>query len=208
MLSSRMIPSHHPTLPSLPKASTAHFRFSREGSDLVGKGHQFLAPARRGEPARPYASSVFSATSALSVLIPALSPKNPSFVLIRLRTLANSVHLFYSRPLSCPLFSYSCALFCTQEKRNSFIFRRFRTLCAKHGRWGEGGSLGLSYQRFSSGLSRNWALMLQSPCFAFRFSNALSRRFPEPFGLPIRIPSQVPVDPGSVGVAHNLGGVL
>src|SRR2546425_3348452 len=96
------------------------------------------APARRGGPARPCDSSVFPATSAISVLIPALSPKNPSFVFIRLRTLANSVHLFYSRPLSCPLFSYSCALFCTQEKRNSFIFRRFRTLCAKHGGWGEG----------------------------------------------------------------------
>ena len=138
MLSSGMFARHQPTLPSLPTAATAHFRFSWEGSDLVGKGHQFLAPARRGGPARPCASSVFSATSALSVLIPALSPKNPSFVFIRLRTLANSVHLFYSRPLSCPLFSYSCALFCTQEKRNSFIFRRFRTLCAKHGGWGEG----------------------------------------------------------------------
>src|SRR3989442_8785374 len=121
----------HARLPSLPRASTAHFRFSREGSNLIGKGHQPVAPARRGGPARPCDSSVFPATSAISVLIPALSPKNPSFVFIRLRTLANSVHLFYSRPLSCTLFSYSCALFCTQEKRNSFIFRRFRTLDRK-----------------------------------------------------------------------------
>src|SRR2546422_9048507 len=50
------------------------------------------APARRGGPARPCDSSVFPATSAISVLIPALSPKNPSFVFIRLRTLSFSVY--------------------------------------------------------------------------------------------------------------------
>jgi hypothetical protein len=30
-----------------------------------------------------------------------------------------------------PLFSYSCALFCTPQKLNSFIFKRFRTLRQK-----------------------------------------------------------------------------
>src|SRR2546425_11256983 len=50
------------------------------------------APARRGGPARPCDSSVFPATSAISVLIPVLSPKNPSFVFIRLRTLSFSVY--------------------------------------------------------------------------------------------------------------------
>jgi len=34
-------------------------------------------------------------------------------------------------PLS-PSFSYSCALFCANEKLNSFIFNCFRTLCPKH----------------------------------------------------------------------------
>jgi len=50
-------------------------------------------PARRAllaqadGPARPCASSALSATSALFVFVPALSPKNPSFLFIRLRTL-------------------------------------------------------------------------------------------------------------------------
>src|SRR2546425_11319186 len=79
----------HARLPSLPRDSTAHFRFSREGSDLVGKGHQPLASARRDEPARPCDTSV---VSAITVLIPAPSPKNLSFVFIRLRTLSFSVH--------------------------------------------------------------------------------------------------------------------
>ena len=30
-----------------------------------------------------------------------------------------------------PFFSYSCALFCTQRKLNSFVFNRFRTLWQK-----------------------------------------------------------------------------
>src|SRR6266849_4149930 len=32
---------------------------------------------------------------------------------------------------SSPFFSYSCALFCTHKKLNSFPFKRFRTLCQK-----------------------------------------------------------------------------
>src|SRR5213592_2800130 len=49
-------------------------------------------PARRGGPVRPCASSVFSATSAISVFTSALSPKTPSFVFIQLRTLSFSVY--------------------------------------------------------------------------------------------------------------------
>jgi hypothetical protein len=30
-----------------------------------------------------------------------------------------------------PVFSHSCALFCAQQKLNSFLFKRFRTLCQK-----------------------------------------------------------------------------
>src|SRR6266702_8224430 len=30
-----------------------------------------------------------------------------------------------------PLFSLCCALFCTLQKHNSFLFNRFRTLCQK-----------------------------------------------------------------------------
>jgi hypothetical protein len=42
--------------------------------------------------------------------------------------------------LLCPLFSYSCALFCTHQKLNSFIFSRFCTLWQKRPGWGEGGT--------------------------------------------------------------------
>ncbi len=41
------------------------------------------------------------------------------------------------RPSSVPLFSYTCALFCPQQKLNSFIFMRFRALYAKHPGWGD-----------------------------------------------------------------------
>ena len=48
-------------------------------------------PARRGGPVRPCAYSMFSVISATFVFITALSPKNLSFVFIRLRTLPFSV---------------------------------------------------------------------------------------------------------------------
>ena len=35
------------------------------------------------------------------------------------------------------VFSYSCELFCTRQKLNSLVFKRFRTLCTKHPGWGE-----------------------------------------------------------------------
>src|SRR5258708_40358740 len=40
-----------------------------------------------------------------------------------------------------PVFSCSCALFCTHQKDNSFLFKRFHTLCEKHPGWGEGSTL-------------------------------------------------------------------
>ncbi len=43
----------------------------------------------------------------------------------RLRTFPRVSELF-------PFFSYSYALFCTHQNHNSFVFKRFRTLCAKH----------------------------------------------------------------------------
>jgi len=39
-----------------------------------------------------------------------------------------------------PVCSHSCTLFCTHQKHNSFIFKRFRTLCEKHPGWGKGRS--------------------------------------------------------------------
>jgi hypothetical protein len=41
-----------------------------------------------------------------------------------------------SQLYSSSFFSHSCALFCTQQKLNSFVFIRFRTLCEKHPGWG------------------------------------------------------------------------
>ena len=32
----------------------------------------------------------------------------------------------------CPSYSYTCALFCTHQELNSFVFNRFRTLYEKH----------------------------------------------------------------------------
>src|SRR6266568_8358737 len=49
-------------------------------------------------------------------------------------------------------FSYPCGLFCTRQKLNSLVFKRFRTLCAKHPGVGGGGTLSTS--RFSSRISR------------------------------------------------------
>src|SRR6266566_3607746 len=227
--------------------------------------HQTLAPARRpparrGGPARPCASSVLSATSALSVFLPALLTIRPRMV--TLRSAATKGRSTFIRAKLHPLFSYACALFhfpyttffppsslpsipsalfpktrgvginssqsgtrhtalillqliqvlsfhtlahsfVQWAQHNPFGINRFRTLSIAMGVWGEGASLGLSYQSFSPALSWNRVLMPQSPCFAFRFSNAVSRRFPEPFGPSIRISCQVRFVPGSVGVAHQ-----
>src|SRR5256885_6264653 len=56
------------------------------------------------------------------------APVSPFFA-----TLTESAHLSDSTPLSRPLFSYSYALFGTNENAMSFSFNRLRTLCAKHG---------------------------------------------------------------------------
>ena len=51
----------------------------------------------------------------------------------------------FQRPFELsPVLSGYCALFCTQQKLNSLVFKRFRTLCTKTGRWGNGSSSGIS----------------------------------------------------------------
>ena len=79
------------------------------------------------------------------------------FVFIHLRTLPDSAHSYHSTPLSRPLFSYICALFCTPQIVNPFVFKQFRTLCEKHGGVG-GGTMGMSNQRFFPALSWSSAL--------------------------------------------------
>jgi len=44
----------------------------------------------------------------------------------------------YTQVLSFHTLAHSFALSCILRKINPFFFRRFRTLCAKHGGWGEG----------------------------------------------------------------------
>ena len=46
-------------------------------------------------------------------------------------------HIPHSLP-PIPFFSYPCALFCTHQNHNSFVFKRFRTLCANTRGWGRG----------------------------------------------------------------------
>src|SRR6266699_19237 len=65
--------------------------------------HPALAPARRG------AFSVFSATSVISVLIPALLTIRPRMV--TLRSAATKGRSTFIRAKLHPLFSYACALF-------------------------------------------------------------------------------------------------
>jgi hypothetical protein len=43
----------------------------------------------------------------------------------------SDLHTFLRVSDLSPFFSHSCALFCTQQKLNPFIFNRFRTLCRK-----------------------------------------------------------------------------
>ena len=50
-------------------------------------------------------------------------------------------------PLSFHILAHSFALFCTRAKLNSFIFKRFRTLCTKHPGWGWGEPLAARLRR-------------------------------------------------------------
>src|SRR5258708_14014214 len=59
----------------------------------------------------------------------------PSSRPANLRTFYRS-NVFPGYPLSFHAFAHSFALFCIPQKLNSFIFKRFRTLCKKTGGWG------------------------------------------------------------------------
>src|SRR5713226_602187 len=88
----------------------------------------------------PFSRPLFSSTSALFhfpyPVSPAFAtltktagciPTIPTLERISFRPPAPSPTLY---PLF-PFFSYFCALFCTYQNHNPFIFMRFRTLCAK-----------------------------------------------------------------------------
>src|SRR5882762_4492902 len=59
----------------------------------------------------------------------------PSSRPANLRTFYRS-NVFPGYPLSFHTLAHSFALFCIPQKLNSFIFKRFRTLCKKTGGWG------------------------------------------------------------------------
>jgi len=44
-------------------------------------------------------------------------------------------HSLHPIPLSSHILAHSFALFCTPQNLNSFVFKRFRTLCSKYGGW-------------------------------------------------------------------------
>jgi hypothetical protein len=87
--------------------------------------------ARHAVPLTP---SKFSGSAQLLSCQPPC-PRKP-FVSSLFHALSKSAHLHDSTTFSVPVFSYTYALFCTQQKLNSFIFTRFRALCAKHRGWG------------------------------------------------------------------------
>lgn len=57
-------------------------------------------------------------------------PCNPSYAHRK------SHHRYHSVELTLPLFSYSCALFCTAQSAILNPFNTFHTLCAEHPGWG------------------------------------------------------------------------
>src|SRR5712692_7761278 len=56
------------------------------------------------------------------------SPSSPE----RVRFERNPGAILHSPLQLRPLFSCSCALFCSRTKLNSFVFKRFHTLCKNH----------------------------------------------------------------------------
>jgi|SRR5579859_705480 len=62
-------------------------------------------------------------------------------------------HQYHSKCFSCPLFSYSYALFCQAQNANSRILNHLRTLCTKHPGWRAPIQQAMSFSPFSKGSS-------------------------------------------------------
>jgi hypothetical protein len=83
----------------------------------------------------------FSHFSVPTLRLPALSAldfkhSNPRTFLLINRSFRTSPHQYHSMVLTLPLFSYSYALFCSEENAIFILFSIFRTLWQKHPGWG------------------------------------------------------------------------
>jgi hypothetical protein len=68
-----------------------------------------------------------------------------------------------------PVFSHSCVLFCASKKFNSFIFNRFRTLCAKHP------GVGYPLRILCFGFRAMFATGFVPPLFSYRYELLFSQ---------------------------------
>ncbi len=75
----------------------------------------------------PSVSAPGSSSSSASAFTFELSTSN--------RSIRKCPHQYHSKCFSFPLFSYSYALFCTEQNANSRILNHLRTLCTKHPGW-------------------------------------------------------------------------
>jgi len=98
--------------------------------NIGGRGYLRLSPL--GAPENP--SRIY-----FSFQLLARCPSRNSFLLITFHfhggmgfILSSLSTTRCSLPALSAVFSYSCALFCTLQKLNPFIFKLFHTLCQKH----------------------------------------------------------------------------
>jgi hypothetical protein len=150
---------------------------------------------------------------------PLLSYKQTAPVTPLFATLTKSAYLYHSAAFSRPLFSCSYALFCIQQKLNSFLFMRFRTLCQKH----PGGGGGVSSQNSSAFLLllpllpalHSRCFPSRIPCRAFSVISVLSVfsvcSAPSVISVLVFAPSSLPFDfqlsiedPDPVGTVDSL----
>src|SRR6266567_4704062 len=69
-----------------------------------------------------------------------------------------------SDPLCFCILAHSFARFCTLQKLNSFLFKRFRTLCTKHPGWGDHFSRAEDFPRGNSMGSAGGLSAISSSC--------------------------------------------
>jgi hypothetical protein len=109
------------------------------GSRLVLAPCSLLSRHPEQSEGSAFRSSTLHALSVSTLRLLALSPpdfKHPrTFHLINW-SFRTSPHQYHSMGLTLPLFSYSYALFCSEENAIPTLFSIFRTLWQKHPGWG------------------------------------------------------------------------
>ena len=110
-----------------PTSFNSHFRTSPEISEKPRQKNSFQISALRTLP---------SSVSCKSFVCHSYENNRGVYQLFPFRNSALAARR--SVPYSSSFVSYSSKLFCTRQNLNSFLFKRFRTLCQKHPGWGEG----------------------------------------------------------------------